>query len=126
MFVIKRKIEGVIKDAFETECDDKEAIDEKSRKEIAMKRASRHVRHAYRGVDIISQCQLECINNGKWSLLSTLFKIRNHYLWTIFMHCIVITHVALSFIESKTRRSNKPMEIFGRPLYLRVWYTFIQ
>ena len=119
MYLIKRRIEGVVKDAYETECDRRNIVDEKGRKLIALQRASEHVMGGYRGVDIISQCQLESVNRRS-GVLSYLFKIRNHYLWTIFMHVVVITHVALCFFESKSIRTNDTWTIFGRQFYVGV------
>ena len=119
MYLIKRRIEGVVKDAYETECDRRNISDERGRKLIALERASEHVMGGYTGVDIISQCQLESLNRRS-GLLSFLFRIRNHYLWTVFMHVVVITHVALCFFESKSIRNNATWNIFGRDFYVGV------
>lgn len=146
MFIIKRRIEGVVREAFETQCDRQNLYgifpfndyfdrftfwsfskimkihifthltlwkDEKSRRNIAMKRASKHVCSAYDGMDIISQCQLESVHRRS-GVLSLLFRMRNHYLWTVFMHLVVISHVALSFYESKNKRTDDYWTIFGR------------
>ena len=84
-----------------------------------MERALHHVRSGYSGVDIISQCQLESVNRNH-GFLSFLFQMRNHYLWTLFMHLVVIGHVALSFYESKNKRTDATWNFLGREFYVGV------
>ena len=96
--------------------------DLESRQQIAMQRAANHVKSGYKGLDIISQCQLESVYRRS-SALSILFKIQNHYLWTIFMHLVVIAHVAMSFVESKKKRNNDTWYILGREFYVGVKFN---
>lgn len=93
--------------------------DHKSRRTIALQRASQHIKDSYRSFDLISQCQLEGMARHS-TFISLLFYIRNHYLWTIFIHCVIIAHVSLSFLESKTKRTNDHWIINGTQFYVGV------
>ena len=119
--VIKARIESAVKNAYEDACRRKKLrqMDEKQRHRIALDRASKHVKDSYKGVDIISQCQLESITYRS-QVMSTLFAIRNHYLWMLFIHIVVIMHVWLSFYESAHVRTNDKWTIFGRDVFVGI------
>ena len=102
--------------------------------------AARHVKGSALGLDLISQCQLEILKSNQQEkqepqpsktfsqkvqsfflpFLSKAFAIRNHWAWNIFIHIVVISHVALSFFESKTKRTDLPKPITIGKLELQI------